>query len=815
MNFRMKLILGGIAAVLAPFLIAGIVTYVQLSDSLEQNARERARQTAVDLADLIQTSLLREFDFPYAIASDAQIQLAVEAGRFGDIQKRLVDSLHLSGAGRGALFITDRNGILRLDAEDQSRVGMDVSDHEYFLAVKEGRAYIGNPIKFRSVGNMIIPLCCPINTTKKGFVGAVVMAKDIDFIQAHVNNIRMGETGRVVIVNDQGAIILRSHQDPMHPTAVPDDPARESVIEHIRARHADADTLVFGGGEKVLGFAPVEVSDWHVAVYQDRKEIMAPANAILFRLALGCAFFLAVTMIAIVFLSKRISDPVVKMIETLNQIMQSAAEMVAIISPDKTIEFINPAMEKIVGKPASELVGMKPSFICPQNIPEDEIWGLLEAGKAWSGRLLFQEMTSSPETLDVMIMPVRNPKGIIIRYLLVGREISRQLLIETRLQQAQKMEAIGTLAGGIAHDFNNILASMIGYTELAMREQPQEKREKYLSQVLHACERAKNLVSQILAFSRKREQEKMPVDLRLILKEAMTLLRATLPSTIEIQLDVTKDDAIVMADPTQLHQILMNLCTNAAYEMRETGGILTVGLSIMAIEGAYLSLYPDLGPGAYVHLFVRDTGRGIAPDIRDKIFDPFFTTKKRGEGTGLGLAVVYGIVKSGGGMITVESETGLGATFHVYLPRTSMAATTAAAKRPVVAPRGTEAVLFVDDEETLVGMARSFFEPLGYKMTAVTSSLEALRMFQEQPRDFDLIVTDMTMPQISGAELARAAIKIRPDIPIILCTGYSDKINEDIARELNIREFILKPVSLYDLGLRMRKILDGKKPAQT
>jgi len=371
------------------------------------------------------------------------------------------------------------------------------------------------------------------------------------------------------------------------------------------------------------------------------------------------------------------------------------------------------------------------------------------------------------------------------------------------------MEAIGTLAGGIAHDFNNILASMMGFTEMAAKETRADFRRKYHDRVLQACARSKNLINQILSFSRMREQERTPLDVKLILKESLSLLRATLPATIEIQQDIGRSETHVLADPTQIHQIIMNLCTNAAQAMREKGGRLNIRLSDIEVLHPALSAQPDLQVGSYVQLSIRDTGHGIDPAIKDKIFDPFFTTKQAKEGTGLGLSVVYGIVKSYGGAIDVQSAAGQGTIFTIYLPRIGSEGSRKEMIRERLDLSGDERILFVDDEEALVCMAQNYFGSLGYSITATTSSSEALRIFQERPDGFDLVITDMTMPELTGAELAREFLKIRPDLPIILCTGYSDSLNKADARKMNIREFVLKPFPLDHLALLARRLLDN------
>jgi len=377
-----------------------------------------------------------------------------------------------------------------------------------------------------------------------------------------------------------------------------------------------------------------------------------------------------------------------------------------------------------------------------------------------------------------------------------------------QLRQAQKMEAVGTLAGGIAHDFNNILSAVIGFTEMAMEDAPPDTALTYnMEQVLQAGLRAKHLVQQILAFSRQSEHEMKPVQLDRIIKEAYALLRASLPTTIDIRMDI-QTDAFIMGDPTQMHQVLMNLGTNAGHAMRDRGGRLVVILREATIEELREKGLPRMDAEAYLQLVVQDTGQGIPPTIMDRIFDPFFTTKEHTEGTGMGLSVAHGIIKSHGGLIDVESQVGRGTTFHIYLPKI-MPRAKAHHHSALPLPSGSERVLLVDDETMLVDMGRQVLTRLGYQVTACTSSVEALQHFQNDPAAFDLVITDMTMPHLTGKELATALLKIKPALPIILCTGFSETITEETAKRIGIKAFILKPIVMSDLAETMRKVLDS------
>jgi len=410
---------------------------------------------------------------------------------------------------------------------------------------------------------------------------------------------------------------------------------------------------------------------------------------------------------------------------------------------------------------------------------------------------------------------IRDAQGTAIEILGVGRDISirkqaekekRQL--EKQLRQTHKMEAIGTMAGGIAHDFNNILSAIIGYTELIQMSAKVDKRTaKYLKDILKAGNRAKDLVKQILTFSRQTEQKFKPVSVNIIVNEALGLLRASLPTTIEIRQNILSD-SLVMGDSTQIHQILMNLCANAGHAMQESGGVLEVNITDMEIGQRLENNFQDLEPGAYIKLSVRDSGQGITPNILENVFDPFFSTKERGEGTGLGLAVDHGIVKSHGGTIHAVSELGHGSVFEVLLPTIGHGPEKSEPiSRPILA-RGREQILLVDDEPAIVDIGEQMLLRLGYKVETRTNSLEALDLFRARPDRFDMVITDMTMPQMTGDKLAQEINTIRKNVPVILCTGFSNQITADGAQEMGIKGFLMKPVVLADMARVVRNLLD-------
>lgn len=385
-----------------------------------------------------------------------------------------------------------------------------------------------------------------------------------------------------------------------------------------------------------------------------------------------------------------------------------------------------------------------------------------------------------------------------------------KLHLETQLRQAHKMEAIGTLAGGIAHDFNNILAAILGYSEIALEDcRGQASIEGYLGEILKAGHRAKDLTQQILTFSRQAEIAPKPVRFSSIVREAVKLLRASIPVTITIREELHSDTA-VMADPTQLHQVVMNLATNAAHAMERNGGILTITLSDIELD-----LTQDVldGPGStrwYLQLTVADTGMGIEETMLERIFDPYFTTKKKGKGTGMGLSVVHGIVKNCGGDIRVESAIGKGTVIRIYLPAHNVFKHKPDETAANITSFGNqETILVVDDEPQIAHVVQLMLESIGYRVIAHTSSRAALQVFEASPGDFDMVITDMTMPELTGEELARAIQQIAPDIPVIICTGFNENMNEERARQLGIRRLVYKPIVRNTLAEIVRNALNS------
>ncbi len=417
--------------------------------------------------------------------------------------------------------------------------------------------------------------------------------------------------------------------------------------------------------------------------------------------------------------------------------------------------------------------------------------------------------------------PIRDREGKIAGVVLIFRDITERKQAEEQLQremdehrkteaqlrQAQKMEALGTLTGGVAHDFNNMLAAIIGFTELLEDRVPKESREaRHLKRIMESSLRGRDLVKQMLAYVRKAEQEKTPLSLSSIVKETVKLIRATTPTTISIKVDAPSESGLILADPTQIQQIIMNLCTNAAHAMRENGGTLDIHVGSHSVSPSDGD--PDgMKPGLYTRLTISDTGVGMSPDIMDKIFDPFFTTKKLGEGTGLGLSVVHGIVTQSNGHIAVESKPGRGSAFTLYFPQITGEIVADKAISDDELPTGSERILFVDDEEALVEMGEDILAELGYEVTSRMNGKAALTLFKADPYRFDLVITDQTMPEMTGVELAKEILAIRADTPIIMCTGFSYAVDANKAEAAGIKGFAMKPVTKREIASTIRKVL--------
>jgi PAS domain S-box-containing protein len=497
--------------------------------------------------------------------------------------------------------------------------------------------------------------------------------------------------------------------------------------------------------------------------------------------------------------------------EKYRLLVENANDAVVILQDDR-LRFHNRKAEEISGYSGDELA-RKPFFdlVHPEDremVRENHLRTL--SGETTARTFAFRVMDRKANIVwaEVNSVPILWEKRPAV--LCFVRDISQQRKLEAHLQQAQKMEAIGTLAGGIAHDFNNILGVIIGYSEMAVQDiEDTELVAHNLDQVLKASHRAKELVQQILTFSHKNDLEHKPVIINPIVKESLKMLRASLPKTIEIRERIPSEMLILMSNPTQIHQILMNLCTNAAHAMDDMGGVMEVALHPWEPGVDEETTGHDLPPGAYLKLTVRDTGHGMAPEVIQKIFDPYFTTKPVGKGTGMGLAVVHGIVQSHKGSISVFSSPADGTRFDIVFPRLLTRRVRDEDSPELPAPLADKRILLVDDERLLAELGKQMLERLGYVVDARTDSVQALEDFRENAGEYDLVITDMTMPGMTGDILSREVIRIRSDIPIILCTGYNERINPERAKEIGISALLMKPLAMNQLARAIHEVLTG------
>ncbi|OGV51328.1 MAG: hypothetical protein A2017_20135 [Lentisphaerae bacterium GWF2_44_16] len=492
----------------------------------------------------------------------------------------------------------------------------------------------------------------------------------------------------------------------------------------------------------------------------------------------------------------------------LSAAIEQAAEGILITNANGTIQYSNPAYEKITGYNLDELKGkLAEIFGKNEKKANGKIIGALATDKIWNGLLKKKKKDNADLEVEVTVSPIYDAQDEISNYIIIEHDVTEKSKLERQLTQSQKMEAIGTLAGGIAHDFNNILMALTANAEMALECTVEDAEKLYVERIIKGANRAKDLVRQILTFSRQSEAKHQPLQVHYVIKEALKLIRATMPSSIEIHQDIDTAAGMVIADPGEIHQIIMNLCSNASHAMKNQNGVLSVSVKNTTIDSYSSMKFKNVKAGEYVELAVSDTGHGIEKNIIDRVFDPFFTTKKVGEGTGLGLSVVHGIIRGLKGEIIVESTPGKGASFKIYIPRLDQVFVNEEIKNPRLPSGNGERLLFVDDEEALVEVVKDMLVSLNYKVTATVNGNDALKIFSADPEKFALAIIDQTMPGINGSKLFIEIKNIRNDIPVILCTGYSDSINSELALKMGIEMFLIKPVSRKDMASAINKLI--------
>jgi len=487
--------------------------------------------------------------------------------------------------------------------------------------------------------------------------------------------------------------------------------------------------------------------------------------------------------------------------------LNSIPDGVVVMDASGKIKQANPALCRMFGYSNEELAGLAPQALYEDNC---EIFRHDDFPTTWCRRFVRKDGQSFlGETLD---SEIRDEQGVLLGALELVRDLTERLSVirqqrqlEEQLRQSQKMAAIGTLAGGIAHDFNNLLAAILGYAELALLKLPPGTAlQREIRQILKAGGKASELVNQILAFSRKETTKRILLQPGVLLKEVIKLLRGTIPSTITIREQIVATDRMILANPTQLHQVIMNLCTNAFHALEEQGGEM-----VLSLDPVKQRVRENDGEREWIRISVADNGCGIDADVLERIFEPYFTTKPSGKGTGMGLAVVHGIVENHEGRIEVESKPGQGTIFHVFFPVVSGLETPQFQREAQSLVGGNESILVVDDEQMVADYLKGFLEQLGYRVTVCNDGNSALTVFESNPNGFDLVLTDQTMPGKTGYEVARTMLALRPELPIILCSGYSSALSPERVTKAGIREFMMKPVSLHDLAPVIRAVLNS------
>ncbi|MBU8871022.1 MAG: PAS domain S-box protein [Gemmatimonadales bacterium] len=490
--------------------------------------------------------------------------------------------------------------------------------------------------------------------------------------------------------------------------------------------------------------------------------------------------------------------------EQLSVAMAHLAEAIIITNSEGAIQYINPAFSLMTGYSQDEVLGKNPRILKSGKHSSGfyrQMWDTLTSGETWSGRLENRKKDGALILEEAHISPVLDGDGVITHFVCVKRDVSTEVALEQKLRESQKLEAVGTLAGGLAHDFNNILYALMGYTQLALEDlEENDPVHTYLGEISKAGERATDLVAKMLTFGQRASTTIKEIRIQEIVGEALDLARASLPATIEFRIDMAEDCPTVKADATQIHQVILNLCTNADHAMRQGGGELSVSLEAVDLDLKAADKWPKLSPGQWGVLKVSDTGSGMNTAVVDRIFEPYFTTKKSDEGTGLGLATVHGIISNHGGRIYVDSSLGEGTTFTIFLPLSGQTVKVDQEEAPNSEVGGGGKVLLVDDEEMIVDVAVKGLTRLGFEVVGLMDGVQAVELFRQDPNSFDVVVTDQTMPGITGFEVATKILAIRPDLPVILTTGYSNILDEEKVKEAGICRLLQKPLKIRELA---------------
>lgn len=791
----------GAVAVLAVRTVAVNTVKKQIGNHLKTTAQSRKNHIETFLKDICEDIRVPSSSiyFVQLLTADRKLKIynkKVEIcnKRFSKIKNNFDDFTEVS--------LIDKKGIIVVSS-DRKAVGQNCSEELYFTGGKKG-LYLTDVYSSRVTGKQEFVAAHPVFSDKGEVLGVIfgrIYIKNL--FKITTDRTGLGKTCEIYIVNKNGYMIT--------PSRFVKDAVLKQRVDNENTRACFKDIKLFGEkehkhkeiifknylGVNVLGVhSHLHGMNWCLIAEISKKEAFAPVVAMTNTMFVVFTAFLIAGILFALPIAKTITEPILRLRRGTERLRNGNLNYKVGTKVKDEIGELSRAFDTMAAR-LKESRGELEEY--SRNLEE----------KVEKRTVKLKEEVRKSEEQKIATLNILQDLDEVNENL--KKQIAERKQLETNLRQAQKMEAIGTLAGGIAHDFNNLLFPIIGYTEMTMRNLPEKSTDRNnLKEVLNATTHATDLVKQILAFSRQREQERKPIKVQTVLKEVLKLIRASLPSTIQLLQEIDKECCFVMADSTQIHQVIMNLCTNAYHSMMDKGGVLKVTLSELEISSEDFVLNPDLQPGQYLKLSVSDTGQGIEQNIVERIFDPYFTTKEQGKGSGLGLSVVHGIVKIYNGDIRLDSNPGKGTTFTVYLPVIN-----GTVKPETVSSQplqgGSERILLVDDNEQIAVMEKKMLERLGYNVTSRTSSVEAFEVFSNKPDNFDLVITDMTMPNITGDQLAKKLMEIRSDIPIILCTGFSELITKEKAKVMGIREFVMKPVVMSKIAEVIRRVLKQKK----
>ncbi len=710
-----------------------------------------------------------------------------------------VDSINLISTNLDKIFGADSNVVIReiisriLEEKQQSHIESKI----YTIPGKELSVIIGIDIQPKPFSGLAVMMITDISSQKSIVSGLQESMEKYRLLMSSVNDaivIADSKSGQIEEVNDKALELFDLSPADMIVMKTEDffpDHEKKRYLEFFEQQCggesiADPLDIFIRRGESET--VPVQIS-FNSAAIGEREVVQVTFHD----------------------LSKRFKlEERRKLLATA---VEQAAESVLITDTKGNIEYVNPAFEKISGYSLPEIIGQNPRILNSGQTPvfqHNLMWQEISDGKVWRGSFINKKKDGSTYREEATVTPVKDSHGEIRNYVAVKRDITKQLQLEQQISQSQKMQAIGTLAGGVAHDFNNILTAILGYAELTQALcESDSVLYSNLSEVIKGADRAGKLVDQILKFSRQTEKAVSSLKVDLIVKEVLKLLRASLPANIEIISDIASDTQ-VKADPTQMHQVIMNLCTNAYQALAGKGGIIKISLKRVELSPHQGVLIGNLSQGAYVCITIEDNGVGIAKEFLPRIFEPYFTTKTKHEGTGLGLSVVHGIVNDHGGAVSVESDPGVGTIFSVFLPEALPEEVDSEAKK-IIQPWQPGRILVVDDEAPIVFFQEKVLKHLGYEVVSFTSSVKALRAFLHDPNAFDLIITDMGMPEITGLDLFERIREVNRVVPVILCTGYSEHVTAENAEQLGLAGYITKPFSAENLAYAVNNLFASKE----